>query len=133
MKEEGALGDLFGQLVRFGLVGLLSTAIYAAVYWPLATYAIHPVAAVVVAFAVAVTIGYFLHSRWSFKGHGKEESAETQGCFVAVQGSGMVLNMAFTWVLTGPLFHGPTWWPLVPAVIVTPLVTFALNRWWVFG
>ena len=36
-------------------------------------------------------------------------------------------------VLTGPLLHGPTWWPLVPAVFVTPALTFLFNRQWVFG
>lgn len=134
MKNEGAMTTLAGQLVRFGLVGLFSTALYAVIYWPLATYVVHPVVAVVLAFAVAVGVGYVLHSRWSFKGHGKDEgSAATQSRFILVQSVGMVLNMAFTWVLTGPFFHGPTWWPLVPAVLVTPFATFALNRWWVFG
>jgi putative flippase GtrA len=134
MTDDGALRTLVGQVIRFGLVGLFLTGVYAAVYWPLATYVIHPVAAVVVAFGVAVTVGYFLHSRWSFRGHEKDEgSAATLGRFLLVQSIGMLLNMAFTWVLTGPLFHGPTWWPLVPAVLVTPFATFALNRWWVFG
>ena len=129
-----AVSPLFGQLIRFGLVGALSTLVYAVVYWPLATYVIHPMLAVLAAFAVAVTVGYFLHSRWSFRGHGKSEgSPETQSKFLLVQTAGLVLNAAFTWVLTGPLMDGPTWWPLVPAVLVTPFVTFALNRWWVFG
>ena len=35
-------------------------------------------------------------------------------------------------VLTGPM-HGPTWWPLIPAIFVTPFATFALNRQWVFS
>jgi putative flippase GtrA len=43
-----------------------------------------------------------------------------------------VLNEIFTWVLTGPM-HGPTWWPLIPAIFVTPLATYVLNRQWVFG
>ena len=134
MKLRSAVPPLFGQLVRFGLVGAFSTLVYAVVYWPLATYVIHPMLAVLAAFAVAVSVGYLLHSRWSFKGHGKPEgSTETQTKFLLVQSAGLVLNAAFTWVLTGPLMDGPTWWPLVPAVLVTPLVTFALNRWWVFG
>jgi hypothetical protein len=29
--------------------------------------------------------------------------------------------------------NGPTWWPLVPAIFVTPLATYMLNRQWVFG
>ena len=133
MRDAAALRTLAGQMVRFGLVGLFSTALYAALYWPLATYVMAPVLAVVVAFIVAALIGYYLHSRWSFKGHGKEESSPaTQGKFFTVQGMGMLLNMAFTWVLTGPM-HGPTWWPLVPAVFVTPALTFLFNRQWVFG
>jgi putative flippase GtrA len=125
---------VLGQLFRFGLVGGLSTLVYAAVYWPLATYVVHPLIAVVLGFAVAVIFGYVLHSNWSFKGHGKQErTAATQTRFVLVQLFGMLLNGIFTWVLTGPLFHGPTWWPLVPAVTITPLATFVLQRWWVFG
>ncbi|MGQ0659781.1 GtrA family protein [Sphingosinicella sp.] len=134
MHKEGALKTLFGQLVRFGLVGGFSTILYAAIYWPLATYVVHPVLAVVIAFSIAVAIGYVLHSNWSFRGHGKgSEGGRTQARFLSVQSVGMVLNVVFTWVLTGPLFHGPTWWPLIPAVLVTPLVTFVLNRYWVFG
>jgi len=134
MHQESALKTLFGQLVRFGLVGGFSTILYAAIYWPLATYVMHPVLAVVVAFSIAVAFGYVLHSRWSFRGHGKEsEGGRTQAKFLSVQAVGMVLNAGFTWILTGPLFDGPTWWPLVPAVLVTPFATFVLNRWWVFG
>jgi putative flippase GtrA len=121
------------QLVRFGAVGLFLTAVYAAVYWPLATYVMWPVLAVVIAFVVAVSIGFLLHSRWSFKGHGKSEDRRTKVKFLTVQTCGMLLNAIFTWVLTGPLVGGPTWWPLVPAMFVTPLATFVLNRRWVFG
>jgi putative flippase GtrA len=124
--------ETLAQLTRFGLVGIGLTLLYAAVYWPLATYVMWPVFAVLIAFAVAVTAGFFLHSRWSFKGHGKEEDARTRMQFLLVQTSGMLLNALFTWIAVDVL-HGPTWWPLVPAVLVTPFVTFFLNRWWVFG
>ena len=127
MRESGVLG----QLVRFGIVGGLSTLVYAAVYWPLATYAIHPVAASVAGFLVAVVFGYFFHSRWSFKGHGAEGGVGTQSRFLAVQAAGMVMNAGFTWVCTGPL-HQPTWVPLLPVICITPLVTFVLNRYLVF-
>jgi hypothetical protein len=51
----------FGQLVRFALVGLFLAAVYSAIYWYLATYVMPPVAAVVIAFLVSVTIGFALH------------------------------------------------------------------------
>lgn len=136
MRRLRDFGPVLGQMIRFGIVGGLSTLLYAVIYLPLATYAMPPVLAVVVAFAIAVCVGYVLHSRWSFRGHGRQQrTAREQTRFLAVQAFGMLLNAGFTAVLTGPssVFHGPTWWPLVPAVIVTPLATFALNRQWVFA
>ena len=123
--------ETMGQLVRFAIVGFSLAAVYSAIYWYLATYVMPPVAAVVIAFAVAVSIGFVLHSRWSFRGHGAREDRQLKIKFLLVQGSGFVLNEAFTWVLTGPM-HGPTWWPLIPAIFVTPLATFALNKQLVF-
>jgi putative flippase GtrA len=122
----------FGQLVRFAMVGFALAGIYSAIYWYLATYVMTPVLAVVVAFLVSVSIGFVLHSRWSFRGHGRREDNRLKIKFLLVQASGFVLNEVFTWVLTGPLVHGPTWWPLIPAIFVTPLATFALNRRLVF-
>jgi putative flippase GtrA len=124
--------ETFGQLVRFAIVGLSLAALYSAIYWYLATYVIAPVLAVAIAFIVAVSIGFVLHSRWSFRGHGMREDRRMRVKFFVVQFSGFLLNEAFTWVLTGPL-HGPTWWPLVPAILVTPLATFLFNRQWVFS
>ena len=124
--------ETFGQLVRFAIVGFGLAVVYSAIYWYLATYVMPPVAAVVIAFLVSVSIGFVLHSRWSFRGHGQREDHALKVKFLLVQVSGFVLNEVFTWVLTGPLVRGPTWWPLIPAIFVTPLATFALNRKLVF-
>jgi putative flippase GtrA len=121
----------FSQLVRFAVVGFFLAGVYSAIYWYLATYVMPPMLAVVFAFAVAVSFGFVMHSRWSFRGHGKREDRRLKMKFLLVQASGFFLNEAFTWVLTGPL-HGPTWWPLVPAIFVTPLATYIFNRQWVF-
>jgi putative flippase GtrA len=134
MKDGSADSGVLGQFLRFGVTGGLSTVVYVVIYWPLATYVVHPVAAVVIAFLVAASVGYPLHSRWSFRGHGRrDKNGRGQVKFLIVQSTGMLLNAVFTWILTGPLFHGPTWWPLVPAVLITPFVTFFFNRRWVFG
>ena len=120
-----------GQLTRFAIVGFSLAGLYSVIYWYLATFVMAPVLAVAIAFLVAVSIGFVLHSRWSFRGHGQSEDHRLKVKFLAVQFAGFLLNEAFTWALTGPL-HGPTWWPLVPAIFVTPMATFLLNRQWVF-
>lgn len=132
MRESG----LIGQLIRFGIAGGLSTIIYSLVYLPLTAFVFRgaqAVYAVPFAFAVAVTAGFFLHSRWSFKGHGTREPGGTQQVkFVAVQASGMALNALITWVGTAWL-HLPPWAPLLPAVALATIFTFILNRWLVFA
>jgi putative flippase GtrA len=125
--------ETLGQLVRFAIVGFGLAVVYSGIYWYLATYVMPPVAAVVIAFLVSVSTGFVLHSRWSFRGHGQREDNRLKVKFLLVQLSGFVLNEIFTWILTGPLVHGPTWWPLVPAIFVTPLATFVLNRRLVFS
>jgi putative flippase GtrA len=127
---------LLGQMVRFGIAGGISTLIYSAVYLPL-TFFVFPraqaVYAVPFAFAVAVSAGYFLHSRWSFRGHGtREPGGRQQLKFVLVQASGVALNAGVTWVGTALLGY-PGWVPLLPAVALATIFTFILNRWLVFG
>lgn len=132
MRESGMLG----QLVRFGIAGGISTLIYSAVYLPLTAFVFdraHAVYAVPFAFAVAVTAGFFLHSRWSFKGHGSRPPGPAQQMgFVAVQGSGMALNAVVTWIGTALLGY-PAWVPLLPAILLATAMTFLLNRYLVFA
>ncbi|MCU6454652.1 GtrA family protein [Sphingomonas sp. A2-49] len=127
---------LVGQMVRFAIVGGLSTLIYSAVYLPLTIWIFpraHAVYAVPFAFAVAVTAGYVMHSRWSFRGHGSgHRSRWQQAQFVAVQGTGMALNALVTWIGTAQLGL-PAWAPLLPAVGLATILTFILNRWLVFA
>nr|WP_299420887.1 GtrA family protein [Sphingomonas bacterium] len=131
-RESG----LLGQLIRFGISGGISTVIYSAVYLPLTTWVFRgaqAVYAVPFAFAVAVTAGFFLHSRWSFKGHGSRDPGGLQQAkFVGVQASGMALNAVITWIGTAQLGY-PAWVPLLPAIAIATIFTFILNRWLVFG
>jgi putative flippase GtrA len=134
MKDGSATAELFGQVIRFGLVGGFVTVLGAATYYFPATYmGVPPVLANFLGYLVAVAIGYVLHSQVSFRGHGsRDKPVQRTGRFVVVSLISLALNSLFVWVLTGPL-GGPTWWPLIPILFVTPLVTFALNRHWVFG
>ena len=126
-----------GQLVRFAIAGAISSAIYSAVYLPVAWYVTGErlaTIAVIPAFLAAAAVGFVLHSNWSFKGHGSRDNPRArQAKFVLVQATGMVLNLLFTWALTGPLLHQPAWAPLIPCFLITPFATFALNRKLVFG
>jgi len=130
--SEGA--TIFGQLVRFAFTGGFVTLLGAAGYWVPATFfGVHPLLANFLGYLIAMGSGYILHSRWSFRGHGSRDNPLRRTLrFLAVSLVSLGLNSLFVWVLTG-LLAGPTWWPVVPMLFVTPLVTFALNRNWVFS
>lgn len=124
------------QMLRYGFAGGLATLVYSCVYLPLAWWVFpgeHAVFAVPFAFASALTVGFFLHSHFSFAGHGtRENSGRQHGKFLIAHLIGLTLNVAFTWFLTAGL-GAPAWAPLLPSVTITPLVTFLLQRQWVFA
>lgn len=132
---ERVVSQLFGQLFRFGMVGAFVTGLYALVYSPLAKYELtSPQIANLAGYVVAMVTGYVLHSRWSFRDHGTRDSpARTTSRFFIVSLVSLGLNALFVFILTDSrALDGPWWWPLVPILFVTPLVTFSLNRQWVF-
>ncbi len=130
MRASGMLG----QLVRYAITGGFVTALGAGLYGLLVgTTTIHPQAAVFAAYVLCIAIGYVLHSRWSFRGHGsRDNTARTTTRFFVVSIVSYAINSFFTWALID-LAALPRWTPVVPMLFVTPVATFALNRKWVFG
>lgn len=127
---------MLGQLVRFVVAGGFTTLLYTLVYSPLAKYQVtSEQLANLCGYLVAATTGYLLHSHWSFRGHAHGGNAARTGPrFFAVSLVSYGMNTVFVWVLTAhAMLAGPWWWPLMPILFVTPLVTFALNRLWVFA
>lgn len=135
---RACLGDparraLFWQLVRYIVIGGGITAYGAAVYWLLAELAgMAPLLANTVAFVTGVAIGYVLHSRLSFGVDPRRAVGRTTSRFVAVNLIGFAMNSLWVWLLVERA-GGPTWWPIVPMVSVTPLATFVLHRNWTFS
>lgn len=125
---------ILAQMVRFGLTGGVLTLLVAGGYWVLATFAgVEPMLALTINFLIFTGVGYVSHSRFSFKGHGSRNQGGARTVrFFVVNCIGFLSNQFFVWLLVNQL-GGPTWWPVVPIVLVTPLLTFALNRRWVFA
>jgi putative flippase GtrA len=136
-ENPGADGaaSAFVQLIRYGIVGVVTVGTYSTIYLVLASVAFpgaRAVFAVPFAFAITLIVGFLLHSRWSFAGHGSRTGGVQYARFLAVHAAGFGINLAFTWVLTGWL-GAPVWTPLIPSVTLIPLVSFVVQRQWVFA
>ena len=136
MKHSSLIGrhsGLLGQLVRYALTGGLASIVNIGVYWLLAAGGMDPNLAWAIGFVAAVLVGYVVHSRWSFRGHGRRDNlARTGSRFVIVSLISFGLNSLWVWLLVQQL-DLPLWAPYPLVLGVTPLIVFALNRKWVFG
>ena len=122
--------QFFRFVVSGGLVTALGVGVYALVALVLEW---HPQIGNLLAYLAAAGTGYVLHSRWSFRDHGRRGNlARTGSRFMIVSFISLGLNSFWVWVLTEPLALSPAW-PILPMLFVTPLVTFTLNRQWVFA
>lgn len=124
---------LAGQMLRFGLVGVVASLVNIGVYWVGLTWGeLHPSLAWTIGFVLAVAVGYPLQSGWSFGGHGGERRLLANGSrYLAVALIGFLLNSFWVWLLVEWL-RWAAWTPIPLVLFATPLLMFILNRDWVF-
>ena len=124
----------FWQLIRYAVIGALITAGGQAIYYFGVEWAgLDPNVSIAIAFVIGVIVGYFAHGWISFAGHGARDDHARMGTrFIMVNLFGFALNSFFVWLLVKAL-GGPTWWPIVPNVLVTPFATFLMHRHWTYG
>ena len=123
---------MLAQLVRFGMTGAFVTALGVGVYALVAlVLGWDPQLGNVLAYLTAMATGYVMHSSWSFRDHGGERTHATLFRFLAVSLISYALNAFWVWLFYTRLDLGPAI-PILPMLFVTPLVTFVLNRQWVF-
>ncbi len=122
------------QMARYALAGGLITLAVAATYWAIAEFlSVDPMVSLAIVFVGFSVVSYVVHGIFTFKNHGERDRHRVRGPrFVAISILGFVVNQAFVWYLVKYL-GGPTWWPTIPMVVFTPLLTFALHRRFVYA
>lgn len=122
------------QLARYAFAGFAITVAVAGSYWALTEYSgLDPMVSFTIVFLFFSAVSYFTHGSFSFRGHGERDRQHVRmGWFLAVNILGFLVNQGFIWLLVKQM-GGPTWWPTIPFIFVTPLLTFALHRRFVYA
>ena len=119
------------QLIRYIIAGLLVTWFAATIYSVLVTKGVTPYLANVGSTCGGLVAGYFIHSRWSFKDGRKDSETLQMGRFLTAAGVAFGINTFWIW-LTVKQLGLPPLAPVPLMMAATPILSFLLNRYWVF-
>ena len=122
------------QAIRYAVAGALITLLVAASYWAVAEFLhIDPMVSLTLVFLFFTGVSYVTHGAFSFRGHGSRDRSHVRATrFLIINLLGFATNQLFVWLLVKQI-GGPTWWPVIPIIFFTPLLTFTLHRRWVFA
>jgi len=125
---------IFFQAARYAVAGFIITLLFSASYWAVTDLLhIDPNVSLTLVFLVFTAVSYFTHGAFSFRGHGERDRQHVRMTrFLVVNLLAFALNQFFVWFLVKHL-GGETWWPIIPFLFVTPWLTFALHRKWVYA
>lgn len=122
------------QAARYAFAGVVITVLVAASYWAVAEFLnVDPMLSLTLVFLFFTGVSYVTHGAYSFRGHGGRDRGHVRATrFLVINLLGFATNQLFVWLLVKQL-GGPTWWPVIPIIFFTPLLTFTLHRRWVFA
>ena len=127
----GARREMMGQIARYAVNGAAVTGFYSAIVLVLDSWTSLSLQLCNIAgYIGAMIVGYPLHSRVTFRNHGRRDRGSQIRFFVAVVPS-YVLNTFWVWLLTDAL-RLDHWTIYLPVWLITPAMVFAINRYWVF-
>ncbi len=121
----------FRQLARFVIGGMAVTLFSALIYSAVVFAGVFPLAANVVSHGCGMAAGYAVHSRWSFKADTEDGERAMIVRFLIASAFAFLLNSLWVWLAVDVLRMHPLA-PLPAMIVLTPLMSFALNRYWVF-
>lgn len=120
------------QLIRYAFAGLCVTQFAACVYSAFVLFGhVDPLVANVLSTACGLCAGYVVHSRWSFAAGGSANESLQIGRFLLASLFAFLVNTMWVWLLV-KMLHLPSLAPVPLMMLVTPWLSFLLNRYWVF-
>jgi putative flippase GtrA len=120
----------WGEMFRFGVMGLLSTALYLVIMMPLKWFITAQLWLIaVIAYLLSMAVNYVLQRNITFRSKRSHEEAVTR--FLVVQLIGLGLNAGILDLLVTRR-HYVFWFGQGVAVIVTSLWSYGAQKCWVF-
>ena len=128
--DYNILNNLYNQLVRFSVIGLVNAGFFYIIYLGLLKLNINYLGAATIAFLLSTFFGYYLNHQWTF--FTKNKISLNQGFkYLAVSVFMICINLILILALTEWLHISSKLSPLI-AFGLCPLISFSIYKLWVF-
>ncbi|MET0027708.1 MAG: GtrA family protein [Candidatus Thiodiazotropha sp.] len=120
------------EIVRFGIVGVAASLThFVSVYLIVSVFGLQPILANIFAFLIAFGVSYIGHSLWTFS-HKKHQHNKTVARFLGVAIFSFALNEGGYYLL---LEYTQLEYlvSLLIVLIIVPVITFILSKYWAFS
>ena len=122
---------MMGQLMRFGVIGVIATVIHVAIALLLHhLIGVSPLWSNAIAFITAWMFSYVGNRVWTFESETRHTRAIPR--YFLVSCCGFALNQLIVFV-TVSWWGWPFWLALACAVTIVPLISFTASRYWAYG
>lgn len=122
--------DLF-RFIKFGLVGVLNTAINWIIFILLNNLGIYYIISNIISYSLSTLNSYIWNSKWVFKYNG-DNIKETTVKFIILNIIGLILNTCILYVLVDMLGLSKIIGLIITTGIVM-LINYFINKLWVFS
>lgn len=118
------------QLIRYGLVGVMSNTVTYLSYLLLTYLGVEPKAAMTLVYIIGASIGFVGNRKWTFSHRGDFGSAAQR--YVAAHASGYLLNLLILLTFVDRLGYAHHWVQGVAMVVVAGFL-FVVSKYFVFS
>jgi putative flippase GtrA len=119
-----------GRVIRFGLVGILATSVYAvATFVAVEFFYFTPVIGALLGQATSALVSYFGHAMYSFRVDLDHRTFLWRFFLIGIVTVG--INVGTTWVLTEAIGFSYRI-AIVVVTVLIPVTNYLCNRYWVF-
>lgn len=117
------------QLVRFGIVGVVSNGALFVFYLVMTRHGLGPKIAMSIAYGIGVAQTFLFNRRWTFRHRGAVSAAFVRYC--ATYGIGYLTNLVTLAVLVD-VAGWPHEWVQGAMILCIAVLVFLLQKYWVF-
>lgn len=121
----------FWQFVKFGLVGVMNTAVDYAAFTILLWISVHYLAAQCLSYAAGTVNSYFVNKYWTFGERTSQGGGRQFVRFALLNGATLSASLGLLYMFTGRLHLHPLAGKLL-VTAVTVVLNFAGSKLWVF-